>query len=239
MKASRFRSQEMVLQQCRGNTCRMINVATGQEMYAFCNRRRVCPRCAAIYRYRIAQQLDTLQWEAHAVLTMVPGQDRPTLVDIQRQSQCWLAFASLLRKIWPNFYFAWFREIGPGNRLHLHVLWNISVIDKDLLRSLAQQAGFGHAYVESIHKLGAKPQKAVINYVTKGLKLVCTDRKGAWPPGTRRHQIAAPVSKGPRGRKLWAPSAVVEWGDPSQLADWLGTDAFQQSELPPDTHFNL
>jgi hypothetical protein len=192
----------MVLEHCPGNTCKITNILTGQEIYAFCNRRRICRRCAETYRYRIARQLDTVQWESHAMLTMIPGEDRPTPVDIRRQSQRWLVLAGLLRKHWPHFYYAWFREIAHGTRLHLHVLWSIPRSEMEILRSLADEAGFGYVDVRSIRRPEAKPQKAVINYVTKSLATICTDPDGAWSIRTRRHQIAAPVSKQDRGRNL-------------------------------------
>ena len=135
-------------------------------------------RCAEYYRYCVARRLNTVEWRAHVVLTMKPSEDSPTPGNLRHQARCWQTLVGQLRKQFPRFYYAWFREVGQEGRLHLHVLWSIPAIEKDLLCSMATQAGFGHVNIQSIRTSADKPQLAIINYVTKSLAKI-----GTSPPG--------------------------------------------------------
>jgi len=209
MKTRQRKRRRPFLERCDGNSCRLINMISGQIIYAFCNRRRFCRRCAEYYRYCVARRLNTVEWQAHVLLTLKPGEDSPTKANLRHQSQAWQILVGLLRKEYPGFYYAWIREITEAARLHLHVLWSIPWISQDYLRSMTTQAGFGYAEVRSIRKPGAKPQMAAINYVTENLGKIAEDPDGAWLEGTRRHQISAPVKKKERGARVWVPFVKV------------------------------
>jgi len=209
MESHHGKRQKVLLERCAANSLRLTNILTGQQIYAFCQRRKICRRCAEYYRYCVARRLNTVEWRAHVVLTMKPGEDSPTPCNLRHQATCWQTLVSQLRKQFPGFYYAWFREIGSGGRLHLHVLWSIPSIEKNLLCSMATQAGFGHVNIQSTRTSVDKPQLAIINYVTKSLAKISSDREGAWLRGTRRHQISAPVERQGPPRRVWLPTVRV------------------------------
>jgi hypothetical protein len=173
----------------------LVNLATGQMMPGFCNRRRECRRCARYYRYRVKRRLLSTAWAWHVVLTM-PERSVPTPENIKEQSRYWNEFLKRLRRLVRQFDYAWVRHHVRGGQIHLHVLLSTSSIDDQQLSEVAVQAGFGsEGCIRRLDEHDGRAQQIIVHYITDSLACVQSDPDGSWPRRTRRYQTSVRMPK--------------------------------------------
>jgi hypothetical protein len=183
-----------VLDHCSTSTPLLLNEGTGQLMYGFCNRRRICRRCANIYRWRIRARFGQRVWKTMLTVTMPPSRGDVISANIDYMAKAWTSLCARLRRRYGAFDYAGVREgLRPAQRLHAHILLTISArrLDKMTIATLAEKAGFGSVLeLTTVHS-----QPKLVSYVVKDLRRTDTDVGDQWPRGKNTYFTNLPPLK--------------------------------------------